>query len=544
VADDPAAATTGDEYHEAVIIGAGLTGIYQLYRLLEAGTDVVALEAADDLGGTWYRNRYPGCRFDSESYTYGYSFSRELLDEWHWTEHFSPQPETLRYLNHVAEKFSLRPHMRFGCQVDQASWDDDARMWTLQLRDGRTLRCRFLITAIGVLSTPVMPRIEGIDRFQGQSFHTYYWPHEPVELARKRVAIIGTGATGVQIIGAIADQVGELTVFQRRPNWCAPLHNRPISEAEMAEIRSRYDEIFERCRQTPGGFIHMPDRRKLFDVPEDERYAFFEELYESSGFRIWQGNFRDVLMDETANAHFTEFVANKIRERVKDPAVAEKLIPKDHGFGTRRVPMETNYYEAYNRPNVHLVDINDTPIETVTETGIRTSERDYDFDLIIYATGFDAMTGAFDRIDFIGVDGQKLREKWDGELATYLGLVTHGFPNLVILAGPQAGSGFTNFGRGVEETVDWTTALFRHAFEHGVTRIEADAEAEASWVEHVKAMYDLLLLGRTKSWFTGYNPNVEGRDRMRAVVYNGGAPRYRRHLEDVAANGYEGFVLS
>ena len=532
------------KHYEAVIIGAGLSGIYQLYRLLELGMDVTVLEAADGLGGTWYHNRYPGCRFDSESYTYGYSFSKELLEEWNWSEHFAAQPETLRYLNHVSDKFDLRRHMQFGCNVESAAYDENTNTWAVQLADGRRLSCRFLITAIGVLSTPTMPRIEGIKRFKGQWFHTYHWPHEPVELTGKQVAVIGTGATAVQLIAEIAEKVDDLFVFQRRPNWCAPLHNRKISGGEMADIKTRYDEILERCQQTPGGFIHRPDRRKLFEVPEEERYAFFEELYASSGFRIWQGNFRDVLMEEAANAEFTEFVANKIRERVNDPILAEKLIPKDHGFGTRRVPMETNYYEAFNRANVHLVDINDTPIECVIETGLRTTERDYDVDLIVYATGFDAITGAFDRINFTGAQGQKLGEKWTDGPLTYLGLQTAGFPNLMMLAGPQAGSGFTNFGRGVEEAVEWTTALLSYLREHSYTIIDTTPDAEHAWGQHVKEMYDLLLLGKVESWFTGYNSNIEGRNKMRLVAYNGGAPRYRKKLAEVVEKGYEGFVLA
>ncbi|MFT7598647.1 MAG: cation diffusion facilitator CzcD-associated flavoprotein CzcO [Acidimicrobiales bacterium] len=534
------------EHHEAIIIGAGLSGIYQLYRLAEMGMDVACIEAADDLGGTWYKNRYPGCRFDSESYTYGYSFSEELLDEWHWSEHFSSQPENLRYLNHVAAKFDLRRHMQFGCKVEQAAFDEQTSTWNVKLIGGRTMSCRFLITAIGVLSTPTMPRIEGIDDFEGQSFHTYNWPKEPVDLVGKKVAVIGTGATAVQLIAEIADKVGELFVFQRRPNWCAPLHNAKIDEAEMADIRSRYSEIFELCATTAGGFIHQFDRRGTFEVAEEERYAFFEELYASSGFRIWQGNFLDVMMKEEANAEFSGFVAAKIRERVNDPVLAEKLIPKDHGFGTRRVPMETNYYEAYNRDNVHLVDINDTPIERVTESGLRTSERDYDVDLIVYATGFDAMTGAFDRMDIVGRNGQSLRDKWSEGPVTYLGLQVGGFPNMIMLAGPQAGSGFTNFGRGVEETVDWTTELVRHARDNGHLSVDVTPEAEAEWGQHVADMYSLMLLGKVTSWFTGYNSNVEGHEagNIRHVVYNGGAPRYRKKLADVAENDYHGFVLA
>ncbi len=530
--------------HDLIIIGAGLSGIYQLYRAKEMGLNVTVLEAADGLGGTWYHNRYPGCRFDSESYTYGYSFSEELLDEWDWSEHFSSQPENLRYLNHVADKFDLRRHMQFGARVRACRFDEASSTWTIELHDGRTLRTRFVVTAVGILSQPTMPRVEGVERFAGPSFHTYDWPHESIDLTGKRVAVIGTGATAVQLIPRVAETAGELYVFQRHPNWCAPLHNRPISPEEMADIRSRYDEIFELCTKTPGGFIHRADRRNLADVPEAERYAFFEELYASSGFRIWQGNFRDVLMREEANEEFSAFVAGKIRDRVNDPVLAEKLVPKDHGFGTRRVPMETGYYEAYNRPNVHLVDLNETPISSITETGVQTSDHLYEVDVIVYATGFDAVTGAFDAIEFVGVGGQTLREKWAKGPVTYLGIQAAGFPNLLMVAGPQAGSGFTNFGRGIEEAVDWLTALFEHLRAEETVRIETSEEAEQEWVQHVRDMYDLVLLGKVKSWFTGYNSNLDDRDEMRPVAYNGGAPRYRMRLAEVVDKGYEGFVLT
>ncbi|MCG2635103.1 MAG: NAD(P)/FAD-dependent oxidoreductase [Gammaproteobacteria bacterium] len=529
--------------HEAIIIGAGVCGIYQLYRLLQQGIDVRVLEAANGPGGTWYHNRYPGARFDSESYTYGYSFSRELLDEWTWSEHFAGQPETLRYLNHVVDKFDLRRHMRFGCKVKAAVFDDAACRWTLELEDGSRLTSRLLLTAIGLLSAPTMPRIEGIDRFKGESFHTYYWPQEPVALEGKRVAVIGTGATGVQVISEIADKVADLTVFQRRPNWCAPLHNSPIDEQTQARIKASYDEIFDRCRQTPGGFIHGPDRRKFADVPVRERLAFWEQLYASPGFGVWIGNFRDALVDQQVNAEYTGFIADKIRQRVDDPEIAEKLIPKDHGFGTRRVPLETHYYEAYNRDNVHLVDINETPIEGVTPTGIRTSERDHEFDLIIYATGFDAVTGAFDRIDITGSGGRKLSNKWHDGPITYLGLQVAGFPNLITLAGPQSGSVLSNFPRGIEEVVDWSTNLVRHMRERGYSRVEPTREAEEKWTQHVKETYKLSLLPTAKSWFTGYNSNLEGHDTLRYMIYNGGAPRYRERLAEVVDSNYEGFLF-
>ena len=529
--------------HEAIIIGAGVCGIYQLYRLLELGIDVTVLEAGGAPGGTWYWNRYPGCRFDSESYTYGYSFSKELLEEWDWSEHFAGQPETLRYLAHVVEKFDLRKHMQFNVMVECAEFDDDASSWALSLSDGRTLTTRFLLTAIGMLSAPTMPTIEGVDSFEGKGYHTYYWPHEEVTFEGKRVAIIGTGATAVQIIPEIAPKAVELKVFQRRPNWCAPLHNGPIEEDEMAKIRARYDKIFARCKITPGGFIHGPDRRKFEDVSEEDRLAFWEELYASPGFGVWIGNFRDVLVDADVNAIFTKFIAEKIRQRVDDPVVAEKLIPKDHGFGTRRVPLETGYYEAYNRDNVQLVDINDTPIERITPKGIRTSATEHEVDMIIYATGFDAITGAFDRIEFKGVGGRKLGEKWIDGPVTYLGLQVTGFPNLLTLAGPQGGSVATNFPRGIEEAVDWATALIIHMQENGYSRIEATQEAEDEWTEHVKETYSYSLLPTAKSWFTGYNSNVAGHDKLRYMIYNGGAPRFRRWLTEVAENGYHGFVL-
>ncbi len=529
--------------HEVIIIGAGVSGIYQLYRLLELGVDVTVLEAGGGPGGTWYWNRYPGARFDSESYTYGYSFSKELLEEWDWSEHFAGQPETLRYLNHVVDKFDLRGHMQFNCKVEAAVFDDEARCWTVRLEDGRSLTTRILLTAIGMLSAATMPLIEGVDDFKGEAFHTYYWPREPVDLKGKKVAILGTGATAVQIIAEIADKVGELSVFQRRPNWCAPLHNSPIDDKTQAKIKASYDEIFERCHETPGGFIHGPDRRKFAEVPEDERLAFWEELYNSPGFGVWLGNFRDVLVDEKVNAEFTKFIADKIRQRVHDPVTAEKLIPKDHGFGTRRVPLDTNYYEAYNRDNVHLIDINETPIERITPAGIKTSDREHEFDVIIYATGFDAITGAFDRIEFIGTDGQKLSDKWFDGPITYLGLQTTGFPNMIILAGPQGGSVATNFPRGIEEAVDWATELFKHLRANGYSRVEPTQEAEDEWTEHVKDSYNYSLLGTTKSWFTGYNSNVAGHDNLRYMIYNGGAPRYRERLSQVAENGYKGFAL-
>lgn len=532
----------GHSSRDAIIIGAGVCGIYMLHRLLQQGLDVTVLEAAEGPGGTWNANRYPGARFDSESYTYGYSFSEEILQAWDWSERFAPQPETLRYLNFVIDKLNLRDHMQFNAQVQSAKFDDADNKWIVNLSDGRQLETTYLCTAIGMLSAPTLPRIPGIDAFKGESFHTYDWPHEEVDLQGKRVAVIGTGATGVQVIGAIAEQVGNLTVFQRRPNWCAPLHNSAIEKEEMERIKASYDEIFALCRSTPNGFIHGPDRRVISEVSQADKQAYWEDLYNSPGFGVWLGNFRDVLMEPAANAEFSAFIADKIRSRVKNQATAEKLIPKDHGFGTRRVPLETRYYEAYNLDHVRLVDINDTPIERIDETGIQTTTEHHDFDIIIYATGFDAITGSFDRLDIEGVDGTKLKDKWHDGPVTYLGVQVAGFPNLFTLAGPQSASVSTNFPPAIEAAVEWASDFIRQLNSDGHTRVETSAEAEEEWLAQVKSYYDISMLANTKSWFTGYNSNVDGHDKLRYMIYLGGAPAYREKLASISKEGYPGFI--
>jgi len=534
-----------ETFHEVVVLGAGVGGIYLIKLLTDRGIDAILLEGEDDLGGTWYRNRYPGARFDSESYTYGYSFSRELLDEWHWKERFSSQPENLKYLNFVADKFGLRQHMRFNSWIDAMHWDEEARLWRLQVRDAGEVTARFVITALGLLSIPTLPRIEGMASFAGEAYHTFYWPKEPVELAGRRVGVIGTGATGIQVIAEIADKVGDLTVFQRRPNWSAPLHNSAISEAEMAEIRSRYDDIFATCARTPGGFEHEPDRRGFWNVSREERVALWDRLYEQPGFAIWLRNFREIFTDEKANAEFSAYIADRIRRRVHDPRTAEKLIPRDHGFGVQRVPMETHYFEAYNRPNVHLVDISETPIERITPSGIQTSDQHYDLDLIVYATGFDAVTGAFDGIDIRGVGGERLRDKWCDGPVTYLGALVHGFPNLLMVAGPQSASASSNFPRAIEVSAEWAVGLLEHARAHGHRWLEATDEAEREWTAHVEAMYQAVLMRKAKGWFTGYNSNVAGHEagKIRHMVYNGGAPKFRAIVTDVANAGYRGVTF-
>jgi cation diffusion facilitator CzcD-associated flavoprotein CzcO len=536
----PAAAASLD--FEVIIIGAGMSGLYQLYRLRELGMRVRVFEAGTGVGGTWYWNRYPGARFDSESYSYGYSFSKELLEEWNWSEHFAGQPETLRYLNLVADKFDLRRDIQFRSRVTAAIYHEDTRSWDVALENGSRFRARFLITAIGPLSAPTLPRIEGIGSFQGQSFHTARWPHEPVDFAGKRIGVIGTGATGVQTIQTIAGSVGHLTVFQRTPNWCAPLHNSKIDAETQKKIKSGYPEMFRRCLETFACFIHTPDPRGTFEVSDEEREAFFERLYAEPGFAIWQGNFRDIITDRKANAVISDFVARKIRQRVKDPAVAEKLIPKNHGFGTRRVPLETRYYEVYNQDNVELVDITETPIERITPDGIKTSDAEYEFDIIIYATGFDAITGSFDRIDFRGVDNAPLKDKWKNGPQTFLGVMVDGFPNMMMLMGPHTALG--NIPRSIEYNVDWVTGLIRYARGSNLTRLEATPAGVTAWTDHVKALGVGLLSNEVNSWMTGFNSNVEGKQTRIVARYSGSAPAYRATCDEVAAKGYQQLVLA
>jgi len=527
---------------DAIVIGAGVAGLYQLYRLRELGLRVRAFEAGSSVGGTWYWNRYPGARFDSESWTYGYAFSKELLDEWDWEEHFAAQPQTERYLNYVADKFDLRRDIQFNSSVSAAHYREETRSWDILLESGERHSARFLITAIGVLSAPTMPNIPGIASFEGISCHTHRWPKDGVDFAGKRVGIIGTGATAVQTIQELAKSVGHLTVFQRTPNWCAPLHNEKIGREEMREIRARYPEILALCRTTPGCYIHNADPRKTLETTPEEREAFWEKLYGEPGFGIWQGNFSDMLTDREANALASDFVARKIRQRVRDPLVAEKLIPKNHGFGTRRVPLETRYYEVYNQPNVELVDINATPIERVTAKGVETSEREHEFDIVIYATGFDAITGAFDRIDIRGAGGVRLKDVWKDGPQTYLGVLVEGFPNMLMTMGPHAGLG--NYTRTAEYSVEWVTGLIRFARERELTRVEATAEGVAAWTAHVLSLGHDLLMNEIGSWMTGVNGNVEGKQKPRIMRFAGGHPAYRQHCDAVAAEGYRKLDLS
>ena len=521
---------------DAIIIGAGVTGLYSLYRLRQLGFSVQVFEEGGGVGGTWFWNRYPGCRFDSESYTYGYSFSEELLQEWDWKEHYSSQPENERYLNYVADKFDLRRDIRLNSRVVAAVFDGDENRWQVQLEDGHRARSQFLITSVGILSAGYIPDFEGLDSFKGQWCHTGRWPAEGMDLAGKRVGVIGTGATGVQLITEIAKEVAHLTVFQRTANFCAPLRNSPIDAQTQREIKASYPAIFKKCMETPGSFVHQFDPRSAMEVSPEERLEQYERLWAEPGFKKWLANFYDVMMPGEANEDYAEFVRNKIRERVNDPVVAKMLVPKDHMFGSKRLPCESGYYEVYNQDNVLLVDVREAPIERITPNGLKTRDADYELDVIIFATGYDAVTGSLNKLDIHGEGGQTLKEKFANGPRTYMGISSAGFPNLFTINAASVG----NFVRAAEPLVDWVSEAICYVRENEFTRISATLEAEDAWVNHVNEAGAKILRTQANSWFVG--ANIPGKARV-LLTSPDTAPVMRAKRAEVAANGYEGFLL-
>jgi len=533
----PSGATGGALDAEVLIIGAGVTGIYQLHLLRERGFDVCLVEAASDVGGTWYWNRYPGARFDSESYSYGYFFSQELLEEWKWSEHFAGQAETEAYLKFVVEKLGLRDLMQFGRRVESITLDEPSATWTVAFEDGTRLRSRFVVSATGVLSVPYWPSIPGRDRYQGEAYHTGQWPKDPVDFVGKRVAVIGTGASAVQMIPEVAKEVGELVVYQRTPNWNSPLNNGEITNEEQAEIQATYDQIYESCMNSFAGFVHKASPDRTFDVSKEERWSLYERLYHQKGFAKLISNYRDMMTNREANAEFSEFIAEKIRERVDDQEVAEKLIPTDHGFGMRRPPMETLYYEAYNRANVTLVDLNETPIVTITEAGIETSDGERTFDIIVWATGFDGFTGALTRMNVVGEGGRVLRDQWAGGVVTYLGAMVPGLPNFFTAGGPHLIAG--NFPRATEIMVDYVTGLLEHARANDHTYIAPDEDACEEWTQEVRDAATIALIAEN-SWFRG--ANIPGKANE-YLPYAGSLTKFRQRVDAMEGQGYPGITF-
>ena len=524
------------EEYDVLVIGAGVTGLYSLYRFRELGFTVRSFEDASGIGGTWYWNRYPGARFDSESYTYGYSFSEDLLQEWDWKELYSGQPENERYLNYVADKFDLRQHIRFNSHVESCVYNEEANRWELTMEDGHRARGQFLITAVGLLSAHYVPDFEGIHDFKGPWCHTGRWPKEGMDLASKRVGVVGTGATAVQLITEIAKEVGHLTVFQRTANYCAPLRNRLIDDDEQQIIKRNFPEIFRKCMETAGSFMHEFDTRSALSVPEDERMEQYERLWDEPGFAKWLSNFYDVMMPGPANEDYAEFFRDKIRERVKDPVVAEMLVPKDHMFGSKRLPCESGYYEVYNQDNVLLVDVKNAPIQRITPTGIQTAEAHYDLDVIIYATGYDAVTGSLNRMHIQGENGLTLQQKFAAGPRTYMGIQSVGFPNLFTVNAASVG----NFVRAAEPLVEWISECVAYVRERGYQRIQPTQQSEDAWTQHMIDGGENTLRTQADNWFVG--ANIPGKARFLLTAPDT-APVMRAKRADVASSGYAGFSL-
>ncbi len=524
---------------DVLVVGAGITGIYQLYRARDAGFSVQLLEAGGGVGGTWYWNRYPGARFDSESYTYAYLFSKELFEEWEWQEHFAEQPEIERYLNHVVDRFDLRRHIRFGARVTSAEYDRASGTWMVRASDGTDRRTRFLVAATGVLSVPHYPELPGREDFQGESYHTGRWPAAPVDFSGKRVAVIGTGSSGVQVIPAIVADVASLTVYQRTANWCTPLNNAPITPAEQAQLRADFEAMCETLNTSPSGFLHQPCDRTAFDDSEEERRSFFEKMWRSPGFSKLTSNYSDLLLDEAANAAWCEFISEKIRGIVDDPETASTLIPKDHRFGEKRPPFVNGYFEAYNNQKVDLVSLEDTPIVRITEHGIETAEGEREFDIIVWATGFDFGTGALTRMGIRGRDGLALVDHWAEGPKTFLGVQTTEFPNFFFPGGPHAAAG--NNPRYNGDQVDFIMDLLLHARALGCDTIEVHRPAEDKWTAMVDRWATKPPSFGEISYYFG--SNIPGKPR-KYLLNSAGRPKLFAEIRKVFESDYEAFRIS
>jgi len=536
---DVASARTTD--FDAVVVGAGFSGLYMLYRLRQLGLSARVYEAGDGVGGTWYWNRYPGARCDSESVYYCYTFSPELAQEWEWTERYPAQPEILRYLNHVADRFDLRRDIQLNTRVTSATYDQATERWQIGTADGGRVTATYFITAIGCLSATNIPQIEGLDTFQGRWYHTSRWPHEGVDFTGQRVAVIGTGSTGIQAVPEIAKQAAQLTVFQRTPNYTVPARNAPLDPEAYRELKATYPAIQQKSRESGFGMPFAPPERSALSVTPEERQRIYEAGWQKGGFRFFLDTFNDIALNKAANDTAADFIRAKIQEIVHDPDTAELLMPRDYPYGTKRPPIDTDYYETFNRDNVKLVDLRRSPIETITPTGLRTTEAEYEFDSIVFATGFDAMTGGFFRIDIRGRDGLSLKDRWAAGPRTYLGISTHGFPNLFMITGPGSPSVLSNMPISIEQHVEWIADCIAYLRAHDLASVEPSLDAEDRWVAHVNEVAAGTLFPLANSWYLG--ANIPGKPRV-FMPYVGGVGNYRKICADVAAKGYEGFVLT
>jgi cyclohexanone monooxygenase len=535
-------ATASKLDYEAIVVGAGFSGLAMLIRLRELGISTRVIEAGTGVGGTWYWNRYPGARTDCESYYYCYQFSKELLQDWNWTERYPSQPEMNRYLNHVADRFELRRDIEFKTRVVSARYDADANTWTLETDTGKTLVTRYFISAMGFISQPNIPPFKGLDSFAGETYFTGRWPHEGVDFKGKRVAVIGTGASAVQAIPFIAQDAAHLTVFQRTPNYVMPAQNHPLDEEYRARVKRDYDEIWKKARQHSFGMPLDVQNRNTVDATPEEQRAVLEEGWRRGGFRYVFETFDDMMMDPKANEVASEFIRSKIREIVKDPVKADMLTPKDYPFGGKRPPAGHGYYETFNRDNIALVDVRKTPIVEITPTGLKTSDAEFEFDILVLATGFDAVTGALMSVDIRGRDGIALKDKWQDGARTYLGLGSNGFPNLFIIIGPQ--SPFANMPPSIEQNVGFIVNAIKHLRENSIGAMEPTSAAENHWTQHTIDVAAMTIMPQgvdANSWFMG--ANIPGKARI-VNVYFGGANNYFDRCDEVVKRGFEGYTFS
>jgi cyclohexanone monooxygenase len=529
------------EAYDVVVVGAGFAGMYMLHQLRKQGFSVRIYEQGGDVGGTWYWNRYPGARCDVESMQYSYSFSDKLQQEWDWSERYAPQPEILRYANHVADRFDLRPDIQLNTRVDGAVFDQNANTWSVATSDGKAVRARYVVLATGCLSNARMPEIKGLADFKGKVYHTGHWPHEPVDFSGLRVGVIGTGSSGIQSVPVIAEQASHLTVFQRTANFSIPARNAALTAEEREAFRANYPEIrrFAREEARNGIYTELPDRGAL-DDGDNERRAKYEARWQRGGL-TFMAVYNNLALDKAANETAANFVREKIAEVVKDPQTAKLLQPNNHPIGSKRICIDTEYFATFNRPNVTLVDIRSNPIEEITANAVRTGGKDYEVDALVLATGFDAMTGSVAKIDIRGRHGQTLNQKWAEGPKTYLGLMSAGFPNLFIITGPGSPSVLSNMMVSIEQHVDWITDAIAYMRNCGLATMEADKGAEEQWVDHVNEVAHTTLYPQANSWYMG--ANIPGKPQI-FMPYIGGVGVYRQICNEVAAKGYEGFALS
>lgn len=527
--------------YDVVVVGAGFAGMYLLHRLRGLGLSVRVYEQGSGVGGTWYWNRYPGARCDVESMQYSYSFSDELQQEWDWSERYAPQPEILRYANHVADRFNLRSDIQFDTRVDRAVFDEGSNTWSVTTSDGKTVTAQFVVLATGCLSNARMPDFKGLADFKGNVYHTGHWPHEPVDFTGKRVAVIGTGSSAIQSIPLIAEQASQLFVFQRTANFSVPARNAKLTAEERQAFRDNYPEIRRKAREEMrnGIFQELPEKGAL-DESEEQRRARYGARWAKGGL-TFTATYNNIAIDKAANDTAADFVREKIAEIVKDPAVARLLQPDNHPIGSKRICVDTDYYATYNRPNVKLIDVKANPIEQILPHGLRAGGEDYEFDDLVLATGFDAMTGSVAKIDIQGKAGETLNHKWSAGPRTYLGLMSEGFPNLFIITGPGSPSVLSNMIVSIEQHVDWITDCIGYMRDRDFDCMEATKAAEDKWVAHVNEVAYTTLMPQANSWYMG--ANIPGKPRI-FMPYIGGVGVYRQICNDVAAKDYEGFAMT